>query len=243
MYFKKIVFLIGPTGIGKTELAIKLVELFPFEIISIDSIMVYKYMDIGTGKPSIKVLNLFKHNLISFKEPSDFYSVYNFLYDILNVVKSCWRAGKVPLLVGGSMMYFDMLSYYIKQFFCLYPKLLSFFNIGVIPLDKNDLYLKLKYRLFNMLDNGFIDEVYFLYNYFGFKYNSLRSIGYNEIWSYFDGFYSFKEAKENILNLTYNFSLKQLMWMKKSRYDFVYYELLGDNLFTKLHSYLFCIKV
>ncbi len=102
--------LIGPTAVGKTIISIELCKLFPFEIISVDSALIYKYMNIGTDKPSKKILNDINHYLVNIIDPKEVYSVNNFFFDILNsIYKIIYLKNKIPLLVGGTMMYYNVL--------------------------------------------------------------------------------------------------------------------------------------
>ena len=105
----KIISLIGPTGIGKSSLAIKLYEKYPIEIISVDSVMIYRDMNIGTDKPSNEILSSTKHHLIDIRNPNESYNVGQFYNDIGTIIKNVHNNNKVPLLVGGSMMYFNSL--------------------------------------------------------------------------------------------------------------------------------------
>lgn len=105
-----VVFLTGPTASGKTALAIELVETAKFEIISVDSTMVYRQMDIGSAKPSAQELRLAPHHLIDFIDPKDSYSVAQFAIDAKNLINQIHQRGKVPLLTGGTMMYFKALK-------------------------------------------------------------------------------------------------------------------------------------
>jgi tRNA dimethylallyltransferase len=104
------VFLMGPTASGKTDLAVRLLEAFPFEIISVDSAMIYKEMDIGTAKPDAITLQKAPHHLIDFLDPSEAYSVAAFREDALALMENIVQRGKIPLLVGGTMLYFKALS-------------------------------------------------------------------------------------------------------------------------------------
>ena len=106
---KKVVCLIGPTASGKTSLAIELAKTGKFEIISVDSAMIYKGMDIGTGKPDSEILNNFTHRLVDILDPVDSYSVGDFLKDVDVNIKDIHSKNKIPLLVGGTMMYFNAL--------------------------------------------------------------------------------------------------------------------------------------
>ncbi|HIH2762792.1 MAG TPA: tRNA (adenosine(37)-N6)-dimethylallyltransferase MiaA, partial [Candidatus Azoamicus sp.] len=78
---KILFFLLGPTCVGKTNLSLKLFDYFPFEIVNVDSSMIYKFMDIGTGKPCFNIRNKIKHHLIDIKMPIESYSVWDFCLD------------------------------------------------------------------------------------------------------------------------------------------------------------------
>ena len=104
------IFIIGPTASGKTGLAIKLMEYFPIELISVDSALVYKGMDIGTAKPTPEELKKAPHRLISFLDPSRPYSAADFRMDALREMKQITDAGKIPVLVGGTMLYYRALE-------------------------------------------------------------------------------------------------------------------------------------
>ena len=105
-----IICLMGPTASGKTQLAVKLVQHFPFEIISVDSAMVYREMNIGTAKPDAEILRLAPHRLINIRDPKDAYSAADFRDDALREIEDIFAAGKIPLLVGGTMLYFRALQ-------------------------------------------------------------------------------------------------------------------------------------
>jgi tRNA dimethylallyltransferase len=96
----------GPTAAGKTDLALALVEEFPLEIVSVDSAMVYRGLDIGSGKPSRAVLAKTRHHLVDILDPAERYSAGQFLRDARVAIDSIRVRGKTPLLVGGTMLYF-----------------------------------------------------------------------------------------------------------------------------------------
>src|SRR3989338_3192929 len=99
-----VICLMGPTAAGKTPLAVELVQRFPFEIISVDSAMVYRGMDIGTAKPSADILKIAPHRLIDICEPEDAYSAAKFREDALHEIQKIFQQQKIPLLVGGTML-------------------------------------------------------------------------------------------------------------------------------------------
>lgn len=105
-----VVFLMGPTASGKTDLAMKLYDHMPCEIVSVDSAMIYKGMDIGTAKPDHETLARYPHRLIDICDPSEAYSAAEFRVDALKQIEEIRSAGKVPILTGGTMLYFHALK-------------------------------------------------------------------------------------------------------------------------------------
>lgn len=103
------IFLMGPTASGKTDLAIQLCQKLPCDIISVDSALIYKGMDIGTAKPTASELALAPHQLIDILDPAASYSVAEFRRDALKAMAEITSQGRVPLLVGGTMMYYKAL--------------------------------------------------------------------------------------------------------------------------------------
>jgi tRNA dimethylallyltransferase len=107
----KAIFLMGPTGTGKTDLAVELCKHFPLEIISVDSALVYKGLDIGSAKPDAATLAQAPHRLIDFLDPAQPYSAADFRTDALREMADITAHGKIPLLTGGTMLYFRALEY------------------------------------------------------------------------------------------------------------------------------------
>lgn len=102
--------LMGPTTSGKTSLACELVSQFPFEIVSVDSAMIYRGMTIGTAKPDADTLARAPHHLIDLIDPVDQYSAAQFCHDVHRTSQEIIQRGRWPLLVGGTMMYFNALQ-------------------------------------------------------------------------------------------------------------------------------------
>lgn len=105
-----VVCLMGPTASGKTDVAVSLVKRFPFEIVSVDSALVYRGMDIGTAKPDAVTLARAPHRLVDIRDPEDSYSAGEFVRDARAAIDEIRTAGRFPLLVGGTMMYFRALT-------------------------------------------------------------------------------------------------------------------------------------
>ncbi|MFT5445849.1 MAG: tRNA dimethylallyltransferase [Gammaproteobacteria bacterium] len=104
-----IVFLMGPTASGKTDCAIELASRLDIEIISVDSAMVYRGLDIGSGKPDYETLQRAPHRLIDIRDPDEPYSAASFRLDALDAIKQIHERGSIPLLVGGTSLYFRAL--------------------------------------------------------------------------------------------------------------------------------------
>ena len=103
------IVLMGPTAVGKTDLAIELAARYPVDLVSVDSALVYRHMDIGTGKPSAQTLQQYPHHLIDILDPLDSYSAGQFVRDAVGLVADICARGRVPLFVGGTMLYFRAL--------------------------------------------------------------------------------------------------------------------------------------
>ena len=110
-----IISIIGPTSIGKSNLAIELYKKYPVEIISVDSVMIFRDMNIGTAKPNNEVLKSIKHHLINIKNPDDNYNVGDFYKDVCKLINSIHSNERIPLLVGGTLMYFNQLYNGLNQ--------------------------------------------------------------------------------------------------------------------------------
>ena len=105
------ILLMGPTASGKTELAVSLCKRFPCDIISVDSALVYRGMDIGTAKPDAAVLQEAPHRLIDIRDPTETYSAAEFRRDALRIMDDIHQRGRIPLLVGGTFLYFRALEH------------------------------------------------------------------------------------------------------------------------------------
>ncbi|MEN9946188.1 MAG: hypothetical protein RLZZ293_574 [Pseudomonadota bacterium] len=109
------ILLMGPTAVGKTQLALRLGQYYPIEIISVDSALVYQDLDIGSAKPSHDELQSVPHHLINIISPLENYSVAQFLAIAKQLVKEVCQRGNLPVLVGGTMMYYNSLLNGLSQ--------------------------------------------------------------------------------------------------------------------------------
>ena len=104
-----VVSIMGPTASGKTAAALAIAERIPAEIISVDSALVYREMDIGTAKPTAAELAQVPHHLIDILDPLESYSVMQFRQDAIRLAAEIHARGKLPLLVGGTMLYLSLI--------------------------------------------------------------------------------------------------------------------------------------
>ncbi|QCI21839.1 tRNA (adenosine(37)-N6)-dimethylallyltransferase MiaA [Buchnera aphidicola (Hyadaphis tataricae)] len=179
-------FLMGPTACGKTQTAISLRNYLPIEIISVDSALIYRYMNIGTAKPSSVDLLHHPHRLLNIKDPSEHYSAAEFYHDALKEIHHIIKLGKIPFLVGGTMFYYHVLlnglpnlpasSINIREFLLhhrkeiLHKKLESIDPVSAKRIHKNDVQ-----RLLRAL------EIFYLSgkNLTELKKNNHRKLPYN----------------------------------------------------------------
>lgn len=109
------IFVMGATATGKTDLAIEIAQRFPVELISVDSALIYRDMNIGTAKPDADVLSATPHFLVDIIDPEQHYSAWDFVNDTKLLIEQITRRGNMPLLVGGTMMYYHALEQGLNQ--------------------------------------------------------------------------------------------------------------------------------
>ena len=105
-----VICLMGPTASGKTDLALHLADQLPCELISVDSALVYRGMDIGTAKPDAETLARYPHHLVDILDPAEAYSAARFRHDAQQLITDILSRGRIPLLVGGTMLYYKALA-------------------------------------------------------------------------------------------------------------------------------------
>jgi|SRR6185437_7270972 len=278
------ILLMGPTATGKTDLALKLAEEFPIEIISVDSALIYQGMDIGTAKPSSVEQKRVKHHLIDIISPLESYSVAQFIDDSVRLIHEINARGKIPLLVGGTMMYYSGLLNGISELPLADPKIraqleleannsswqelhtrlqqidpqaaekinsndkqrisraleifyqtgkpisvlqsesnikkssgINFLPLAIVPENREILHKRIEARFNKMLENGFAQEVLNLHNTFPeltINHNSMRCVGYNQMWQYLDGQINKQELSEMGIAATRQLAKRQITWLR-----------------------------
>ncbi len=269
--------LIGPTGIGKTELSLSIAETFGCEIVSADSRQLYADLKIGTAAPTVEQLTRVPHHFVGMLQLQDYYSAAQYEAEVLELLPRLFAANNMVLLTGGSMMYVDavcdgideiptidaatrafvMKKYEEEGLEVLCQELLrldpehyaevdlknhrrvihalevcymtgvafsSFrtrtrkerpFRIVKIGLrrEREDLFARINARVEQMMTDGLLDEALRMLPYR--DCNSLNTVGYKELFAYFDGKMTLEEAVEKIKRNTRVYAKKQMTWFKK----------------------------
>jgi tRNA dimethylallyltransferase len=143
---QSVIFLMGPTASGKTDLAVALAQSLPCDIVSVDSAMVYRGMDIGTAKPPPEVLAQAPHRLIDICDPAEPYSAARFRADALREIATIHAQGRIPLLVGGTMLYFRALRAGLNTLPSAAPELRARLSAEAVAVGWPELHRRLAAR-------------------------------------------------------------------------------------------------
>ncbi|MCL2649725.1 MAG: tRNA (adenosine(37)-N6)-dimethylallyltransferase MiaA [Candidatus Azobacteroides sp.] len=295
---KSLVVLLGPTGVGKTELSLDLAENLHSPVISCDSRQLYKGLTIGTAAPSPTRLQHVKHYFIGTLDLSDYYSASQFEEEAITLISRLHETKDVLLMTGGSMMYIDAVCKGIdeiptideslrKDLFQLYEtqglepirsqlKLLDpvFYNqvdlknhkrvihalevclmtgkpysslrTGVkkerpfkiikigLKREREELYQRINQRVDEMMENGLLEEARSVYPLR--HLNSLNTVGYKELFQYFDGNWTLDFAIEKIKQNTRIYSRKQMTWFKKDEEIKWFHPDKKDEIISKIQN-------
>ena len=255
-----IIAIVGPTGVGKTKMSIALAKKYNAEIISSDSMQIYRKMDIGTAKVTKSEMNGIIHHMIDIKDVNDDYSVYDYQKDARKILDDLILKNKNVVIVGGTGLYLKALLYNYefkennnKKDFSNYSneelykmvkkidvntsihinnrqRLESFLNnhkendkvisnkllypaiiIG-LTRPREELYDTINKRVDEMVENGLINEARYFYDNNIYSKAINTAIAYKELYMYFDGKMSLKEAKELIKKRSRNYAKRQYTW-------------------------------
>lgn len=274
---KNLIVITGPTGVGKTELCLRLTDFFNVPIINADSRQIFAEIPIGTAAPTIKQQERTKHYFVGTHKLTDYYSASLYEQDVIQLLDKLFEDSDIAILTGGSMMYIDAvcngiddiptvdentretmkrrlategLPALVEELKQLDPEhwnivdrnnprrvvhaleichmtgktYTSFrknekkkrpFNIIKIglTLPREVLYNRINARVIDMINNGFVEEARKVYPLRGL--NSLNTVGYKELFDYFDGNISLDDAIFKIQSNTRRYARKQLTWYKK----------------------------
>ena len=237
LHKEKLIVILGATATGKSALALKMAEELQTEIISADSMMIYKNFNIGTAKPSPDELRRVKHHLVDVLEPDVRYSVADFQIAASKIITDINARGKIPIVAGGTGLYIQALveGYKFKDFdevddcgkvkkslqshFKETGELVYDAKIIGLTLDRQELYKRINERTQKMFDAGLVDEVKSLLNS-GVSRNAqaMLGIGYKETLEYIDGKISLEETINKISQATRNFAKRQFTWYRRMKY-------------------------
>lgn len=274
---KTLIVILGPTGVGKTDLCLTIAKHFSTSIINADSRQIFKEIPIGTAAPTVEQQRNIKHHFVGTHSISDYYSAAMFEIDVIALLDDMFKSQDVVLMSGGSMMYIDAicygiddiptvdentrelitrklrtegLSHLVEELRQLDPEhydivdkqnprrvchaleicymtgktYTSFrkkniktrpFNIIKIGLnrDREEMYERINRRVIKMIEQGLEEEAKKAYAQRSL--NALNTVGYKELFSYFDGNISKEEAIRQIQSNTRRYMRKQLTWFKK----------------------------
>jgi len=276
---KKLIVILGPTGIGKTELSIEIAKMLDTVIISSDSRQIYKELKIGTAAPSEKNLSEVKHYMIADKSIFDYYSAGKYELEVLRILDDIFAVKNNALLVGGSGMYIDAICNGIDDLPDVEPEIRKklckkydtegiesirfdlkrldpefyaevdlqnskrilkalevymqtgkkyssfrknskktrYFDIIKIGIntEREILYEKINLRVDKMFEKGLLNEAKkFIAHQ---KLNSLKTVGYKELFPYFKGVYDLDEAKRLIKRNSRHYAKRQLTWFARDK--------------------------
>ena len=276
---KTLIVILGPTGVGKTELCLRVAEYFHIPVINADSRQIYRGIPIGTATPTQEQQARVKHEMVEILDIGEYYNASMFENDVLSLLEKQFQHNDIALMSGGSMMYIDAVcdgmgdlptvsdeerttmkkrlaeegldalceelreldpEYYeivdkknyrrvIHALEIIHTTGQTFtslrtgekkerpFNIVKIGLnrDREELYERINYRVDAMMRYGLLDEAKRWYAQRDFQ--SLNTVGYKELFAYFDGVWSLEEAVERIKGNTRRYCRKQLTWFKRDK--------------------------
>lgn len=225
---EKLVVILGATAVGKSSLAMNLAEILGTEIISADSMAVYKNFDIGTAKPAAQELKRVRHHLIDILEPNEKFSVAEFVRRAEILITGINRQGKIPIVCGGTGLYIQALVEGYKfsdgaksqaKFFTDTGELK--YDAAVIGLTANraELYRRIDERTKQMFDAGLVEEVRKLLEG-GVSPNAqaMLGIGYKETVGHLRDGVSLDETIAKVSQATRNFAKRQLTWYRRMNY-------------------------
>lgn len=272
-----LVILLGPTGVGKTELSLRLAEHFASPIISSDSRQLYKDLPIGTAAPTAEQMARVKHYMVGTLNLTDYYSASNFEEDVISLLQTLHQTIPTVVMTGGSMMYIDAVSKGIDDIPTVTPEIreaiyaqfereglknileelkvsdpvhyeevdrmnykrvihaveicrmtgkpYSSFRTNIkkerpfkiikigLTRDREELYDRINLRVDQMMADGLLEEARKVYPYR--HLNSLNTVGYKELFKYFDGEWSLDQAIEKIKRNSRVYARKQMTWFKR----------------------------
>ena len=232
-YEGKVIVIVGPTGSGKTGVGIEIAKEVKGEVISADSRAIYKYMDIGTAKPSKSEMDGIPHFGIDLVEPGERFTVSDWKEYAEKKIEEIRNRGHVPIIVGGTGLYVDALVFDYQfrgktgekadenasdeQKNCSdRQKMVNGYAVFGIKWDMNELRERLAQRVNKLFVQELYDETKFLVKKYGWGSQAMKSDIYQFAWGYLEGKYSLEEAKRLCILQDYHLAKRQMTWFKRN---------------------------
>ena len=224
---EKVVVILGATSTGKSSLALELAERFDTEIISADSMAVYKNFNVGTAKPTQAELERVPHHLINILDAEEKFSVGEFVRRASEIISELNLRGKIPIIAGGTGLYIQalvegyelgegksLISHYKRTGELIYDT-----QIYGLTADRSELYDRINQRTKKMFADGLVDEVkHLLASGVSPKAQAMLGIGYKETVEYLQGGATLEETILKVAQATRNFAKRQLTWYRRMTY-------------------------
>lgn len=214
--------IVGPTGSGKTSVAIEIAKKVGGEIISADSRAIYKYMDIGTAKPTAEEQAEVPHWGLDLVEPGERFTVADWKKYAEDKIEEILSRGRVPIIVGGTGLYIDALIYdyqfseEAKKNYTDREKMSEKYKVFGILWDSEDLRARLELRVDKLFNEDLYRETRYLVEKYGWGSQAMKSDIYQFAWGYLQGEYSLEEAKRlNVLD-DYHLAKRQMTWFRRN---------------------------
>ena len=219
----KVIVIVGPTGSGKTGVAIEIAKEIGGEIISADSRAIYKYMDIGTAKPTLAEQKQVPHFGIDLVEPGERFTVADWKAYAEQKITEIRARGNVPMVVGGTGLYVDALVYDYqftedaKKNYTDRDKMQPEFKVFGIRWSSEGLKERLRQRVNKLFTQELYDETEWLVQRYGWDSQAMKSNIYQFAWAYLQGEMSLDEAKDANLYDDYHLAKRQMTWFTTAR--------------------------
>ncbi len=213
---EKILIIGGSTAVGKSEFALTLSKKLKMEIISADSIQVYKGLKVGTSKPSEDEKKICPHHLIDIVPTNSTFNAYNFMFLSKQLITQILSRGNLPVIVGGTGLYIESLLYdYNFKKKERSNQAVYDYTLLILNQNREKLYKKINKRVDKMIQNGLVEEVKMLKESGLIENNQCSTaIGYKEILAYLNDEYSLECAIEKVKQNTRNYAKRQITWFK-----------------------------
>ncbi len=215
---QKLLILAGCTAVGKSAFALELSKYINMEIISADSVQVYKGIEVATSKPTKQETLICPHHLVDIISPFEKFNAFDFVNLAKKAIIDISSRGKLPVIVGGTGLYIDSLIFGFD--FVTKEKNTPEFDYKFIFLEQNrqDLYKKIDARVDQMLSNNLVGEVKKLREIgLNLDCQCMQAIGYREIWSYLEGEIDLTTAVADIKRNTRNYAKRQITWFNHNK--------------------------